>query len=130
MFSGGHSDDVDYMSWNPTHPDLFCTSSQKDRKIVFWDARRTLRLSFHLECRYKQTLETRCTQQCPLKVSPTQTNYAPDGKSLLYTSAAHQVFFLTLGNTSEGRSSWGHSDKDPVRAWNACTLTGFTHRLT
>ncbi|KAJ3792659.1 WD40-repeat-containing domain protein [Lentinula aff. detonsa] len=23
MFSGGHSDDVDYVSWNPTHPDLF-----------------------------------------------------------------------------------------------------------
>lgn len=43
MFSGGHSDDVDYISWNPTHPELFCTSSQKDRRIVFWDARRTHR---------------------------------------------------------------------------------------
>ncbi len=40
MFLGGHADDVDYMSWNPTHPELFCTSSQKDRRIVFWDARR------------------------------------------------------------------------------------------
>jgi WD40 repeat protein len=40
LFSGGHSDDVDYVSWNPTHPELFCTSSQKDRRIVFWDARR------------------------------------------------------------------------------------------
>jgi len=40
MYSGGHVDDVDYVSWNPTHPDLFCTSSQKDRRIVFWDARR------------------------------------------------------------------------------------------
>jgi len=39
-YSGGHADDVDYVSWNPTHPDLFCTSSQKDRRIVFWDARR------------------------------------------------------------------------------------------
>lgn len=39
-FSGGHSEDVDYISWNPTHPELFCTSSQKDRRIVFWDARR------------------------------------------------------------------------------------------
>jgi WD40 repeat protein len=43
-FSGGHSDDVDYVSWNPTHPELFCTSSQKDRRIVFWDARRERRL--------------------------------------------------------------------------------------
>ena len=40
MFSGGHTEEVDYVSWNPTHPDLFCTSSQKDRRIVFWDARR------------------------------------------------------------------------------------------
>ena len=40
IYSGGHSDDVDYISWNPTHPDLFCTSSSKDRRIVFWDARR------------------------------------------------------------------------------------------
>lgn len=39
-YSGGHSDDVDYASWNPTHPELFCTSSQRDRRIVFWDARR------------------------------------------------------------------------------------------
>jgi len=43
-FSGGHSDDVDYVSWNPTHPELFCTSSQKDRRIIFWDARRECRL--------------------------------------------------------------------------------------
>lgn len=48
VYSGGHSDDVDYVSWNPTHPELFCTSSQKDRRIVFWDARRGLlyRLSY------------------------------------------------------------------------------------
>jgi len=40
LFTGGHSDDVDFVAWNPTHPELFCTSSQKDRRIVFWDARR------------------------------------------------------------------------------------------
>lgn len=26
-YSGGHSEDVDYVSWNPTHTELFCTSS-------------------------------------------------------------------------------------------------------
>jgi len=40
MYSGAHADDVDHVSWNPTHPELFISSSQKDRKIVFWDARR------------------------------------------------------------------------------------------
>ena len=41
IYSGAHADDVDHVSWNPTHPELFVSSSQKDRKIVFWDARRT-----------------------------------------------------------------------------------------
>ena len=40
LFSGAHSDEVDYIAWNPTHPELFCSSSQKDRRIAFWDARR------------------------------------------------------------------------------------------
>jgi THO complex subunit 3 len=40
LFSGAHSDEVDYVAWNPTHPELFCSSSQKDRRIAFWDARR------------------------------------------------------------------------------------------
>lgn len=104
MFSGGHSEEVDYVSWNPTHPDLFCTSSQKDRRIVFWDAR-----------------QSRYIQQCPLKVSPVQTNYSPDGRSLLYASAGHQLFFMTLGKPGEdGKQLWHTADKDNVR------LTGST----
>ncbi|KAI9574260.1 WD40-repeat-containing domain protein [Boletus coccyginus] len=95
-FSGGHSDDVDHVSWNPTHPDLFCTSSQRDRRIVFWDAR-----------------QSRHVQQIQLKVSPVQTNYAPDGKSLLYTSAGHQLFFLTYGKDNDSsKDAWQISDKD------------------
>ncbi len=39
-YPGGHSEDIDYVAWNPTHPELFCTSSQKDKRIVFWDGRR------------------------------------------------------------------------------------------
>ncbi|KAJ7639321.1 WD40-repeat-containing domain protein [Roridomyces roridus] len=97
-FSGAHSDDVDYVSWNPTHPDLFCTSSQKDRRIVFWDAR-----------------QTRNIQQCSLKVSPVQTNYSPDGRTLLYTSVGNQLFFLTLGKENEeAKEMWHPAPKDPV----------------
>ncbi|KAK2466016.1 hypothetical protein APHAL10511_001657 [Amanita phalloides] len=97
-FSGGHSDDVDYISWNPTHPELFCTSSQKDRRIVFWDAR-----------------QSRYTQQCSLKVSPVQTTYAPDGRSLLYTSAGNQLFYMTLEkNDEDTKEQWRLSERDPV----------------
>ncbi|TFK43802.1 WD40-repeat-containing domain protein [Crucibulum laeve] len=95
-FSGGHSDDVDYMSWNPTHPELFCTSSQKDRRIVFWDAR-----------------QSRYTQQCSLKQSPVQTSYSPDGRALLYASAGHQLFFMTLGKEGEEtKEQWHLSNRD------------------
>ena len=121
MFSGGHVDDVDYVSWNPAHPELFCTSSQKDRKIVFWDARRKLchhqyiaftKASYFLTARHS---ESRHIQQCSLKVSPTQTNYSPDGKALLYTSAGHQLFFMTFGKEDdESKESWGLSDRDGV----------------
>ncbi|KAF9464836.1 WD40-repeat-containing domain protein [Collybia nuda] len=104
LFSGGHSDDVDYVSWNPTHPELFCTSSQKDRRIVFWDAR-----------------QSRYIQQCSLKVSPVQTSYSPDGRALLYASAGHQLFFLTLGREGEEtKEQWHPSERDVVR------LTGST----
>jgi len=52
-------------------------------------------------------------QQLQLKVSPVQTNYAPDGKSLLYTSAGHQLFFLTYGKDNEiSKDVWQISDKD------------------
>ncbi|KAJ7771153.1 WD40-repeat-containing domain protein [Mycena maculata] len=106
-FSGAHSDDVDYVSWNPTHPDLFCTSSQKDRRIVFWDAR-----------------QSRYTQQCPLKVSPLLTNYSPDGRVLLYTSAGNQLFFLTLGREADDvKETWHPAPKDPV----SCSTAVFNH---
>ena len=61
--------------------------------------------------------ESRPTQQCPLKVSPTLTNYSPDGKSLLYTSSGHQMFFMTYGKELDiERDSWHHSEKDGVRS--------------
>lgn len=95
-FSGGHSDDVDHVSWNPTHPDLFCTSSQKDRRVVFWDAR-----------------QSRHVQQIQLKGSPVQTNYSPDGRALLCPSAGHQLFFLTYGKDKDSsKEIWQTSDKD------------------
>jgi hypothetical protein len=60
--------------------------------------------------------ESRYTQQCPLKVSPTQTNYSPDGRSLLYTSSGHQMFFMTYGKDMESdKESWHVSEKDGVR---------------
>lgn len=61
--------------------------------------------------------ESRYIQQIALKVSPVQTNYSPDGRALLYTSAGHQLFFMTLGKESEeAKEQWSLSEKDGVRA--------------
>ncbi|KAJ3719515.1 WD40-repeat-containing domain protein [Lentinula raphanica] len=102
-FTGGHSDDVDYVSWNPTHPELFCTSSQRDRRIVFWDAR-----------------QSRHVQQLSLKAAPTYTNYSPDGRWIIWASTQHQMYTLALGKVGEEtKEQWRLSDKDPVTGTTA-----------
>ncbi|TCD69213.1 hypothetical protein EIP91_008316 [Steccherinum ochraceum] len=103
LFSGGHTDEVDYVSWNPTHPDLFCTSSQKDRRIVFWDAR-----------------QSRPTQVVTLKSSPTTTCYSPDGRNLLYTSLGRTTNYLRYDKPSDdSREQWQHSSHSGVPASTA-----------
>ena len=60
-------------------------------------------------------LESRCIQQCQMKVSPVQTSYSPDGRSLLYASAGHQLFFMTLGKMGdETKEEWYPSERDAV----------------
>jgi THO complex subunit 3 len=98
FFSGGHADDVDYVAWNPTHPELFCTSSQKDRRVVFWDAR-----------------QSRSLQQLTLRSAPMQINYSPDGRTIVCVSVAHHVSFLALGKEGEeSKETWRPLPKDSV----------------
>ncbi|KAI0832675.1 WD40 repeat-like protein [Trametes gibbosa] len=93
-YTGGHIDDADYIAWNPTHPELFCTSSQKDRRVVFWDGR-----------------QSRPIQHVPLKFAPAQLNYSPDGKTIMYTTTSRQVGVLTFGKEGEEtKEQWHHAD--------------------
>ena len=116
MFSGGHQDDVDYISWNPSHPDLFCTSSQKDKRLIWWDARRKLYVSVSVCISYmRRSSESRPLQTMTLKTPPLQTTYSPDGKSLLYTTTSRQMFSLTYGKENEEvKDSWHLTNRDPV----------------
>ncbi|TEB30032.1 WD40 repeat-like protein [Coprinellus micaceus] len=105
-YSGAHSEDVDYVSWNPTHPDLFCTSSSRDRRIVFWDARQSRNIQVYLS-----------------KYSPVQTCYSPNGRELLGISATNALFFMNLGRDKpEDKEQWRSSDREPKLAsmalWN------------
>jgi hypothetical protein len=61
--------------------------------------------------------ESRHLQQCTLKVSPVQINYAPDGKSLLYVSSGNQLFFMSYGKDSEDSTApaqWSSMDRSAV----------------
>lgn len=120
VYSGGHSDDVDYVSWNPTHPELFCTSSTRDRRIVFWDARRMFNWPSRLPSisHFWVCLESRYTQQVSVKFPPAQTIYTPDGRSLGYISALNQLFFLNYGkiNDESSKEEWHTSNIDSVRS--------------
>lgn len=115
IYSGAHADDVDHVSWNPTHPELFVSSSQKDRKIVFWDARRALPdpdFVFFFFLPISSLPESRAIQQLSLKLTPTQTGYAPDGKTIFYVSAGHSLYFLELGrNPGETKDTWRTSEE-------------------
>ncbi|KAI0775391.1 WD40-repeat-containing domain protein [Irpex lacteus] len=104
-YTGGHTDDVDHLSWNPTHPDLFCTSSQKDKRIVFWDARQS---------RYIQTLH--------LKHSPSHTVWSPTGKDLVCITTSRNLLFAKYGPTPEGPGqSWHAVDREGETEWYLAT---------
>ncbi|KAG5639704.1 hypothetical protein H0H81_005887 [Sphagnurus paluster] len=61
-------------------------------------ARERGKLSFGM----RDVSESRHIQQCEkLKGSPVQTNYSPDGRSLLWASAAHQLFFMELAKQGD-----------------------------
>jgi hypothetical protein len=71
--------------------------------------------------------ESRYIQQIPLKYSPVQITYAPDGQSLLYVSGGNQLFFLTYVAVDEDTKKdgkpvkeWRTSDQDIVRpGWSS-----------
>lgn len=122
VFSGGHTDDVDHIAWNPTHPDLFCTSSQKDRRIVFWDARRgcTSITPYKFDCSICGS-ESRYVQQLPLKnTSPAvQMNYSPDGRVLLYSTSVKYMHYLTYGKEGDETKEQWHSNDREVRCFSS-----------
>ncbi|TDL29654.1 WD40 repeat-like protein [Rickenella mellea] len=103
QYSSGHELEVDYVTWNPTHPELFCSSSQKDRKVVFWDAR-----------------QSRPTQSYTHHLSPTQLNYSPDGKTLAMITSNHQLYFMTYGaKDGETKQEWSLMKRDATAASTA-----------
>lgn len=66
--------------------------------------------------------ESRFTQQCVLKVAPSYTQYAPDGRSILYVTAGQQLMFLSYGKeTEEAKEQW-HPKILPNQKESVCPL--------
>ncbi|PAV21167.1 WD40 domain containing protein [Pyrrhoderma noxium] len=106
QYVGGHDFDVDYVAWNPTHPELFCTSSQRDKKIVFWDAR-----------------QSRCVQTYVHSIAPSRLNYSPDGKTIVFTAVTPQFGFLTLNQgKGETKPSWSYSKHENRSLSATCAI--------
>jgi THO complex subunit 3 len=105
--SSAHDGDIDYVSWNPTHPELFCTCSQTDRRVVFWDARREHGLFGLMMLPFTARTESRCVQTCTTKYPPVQTHYSPDGKSILYLANSQHILDLKLTREEgEAKDTW------------------------
>ncbi len=61
-------------------------------------------------------VESRHVQQVNLKVAPSQLNYAPDGKTILYTTTNRLMYVLTYGKEGDDtKDQWHQADIGGVR---------------
>ncbi|KAH6919358.1 WD40-repeat-containing domain protein [Coprinopsis sp. MPI-PUGE-AT-0042] len=107
-FTGGHTGRPDHMAFDPTHPDLFCTSSTGDKMIVFWDTcHKSASSSYGCIDRQKRLHDH----------PPLRTQYSPDGRSLLFITSGHQLLFLA--HRDRPREAWFQPDSAAVTASKA-----------
>ncbi|KAF8580584.1 WD40 repeat-like protein [Ramaria rubella] len=88
--SGAHTEAVEIVSWNPTHPELLCSSSSKDKRVAFYDAR-----------------QSRPTQVINTSRHPINVQYSPDGKTVMVVDDDDRLSFIKHGNTgTDGQLEW------------------------
>ncbi|KAF8507841.1 WD40 repeat-like protein [Hysterangium stoloniferum] len=88
--SGAHTEAVDFVAWNPTHPELLCSSSTKDKRVAFYDAR-----------------QSRPTQVINTSRHPVNIQYSPDAKTIMVLDDDDRVSFIKHGHTGpEGQLEW------------------------
>ncbi len=117
QYLGGHEADTDYVAWSPTHPELFCSSSQRDKRIVFWDTRREHYHTVYLNSSEDlRQIESRPVQIYTHSIAPAQLNYGPDGKTLSVVAVNYQLAFMTYGQADASKKpEWSLIKRDTVR---------------
>lgn len=109
-FPGGHVDDVDYIAWNPTHPELFCTSSQKDRRIVFWDGRREQTLFSYVA--WCSATDVSPSRKPSCATDPAETR--PCAAQLLPRREVHPVHYYQQSTRLAHIRKGGRGDQRPM----------------
>ncbi|KAG8900867.1 hypothetical protein FRB99_005726 [Tulasnella sp. 403] len=91
--SGGHGAIATSVAWSPKHPELFCSSSETEKSMVFWDAR-------------KKGPTFQLKTPTPL----TQLQYCPDGESVALLDKSFHLHRLQLNKLPAGEDSWELTD--------------------
>jgi len=96
------------VAWNPTHPELLCSSSSRDKRVAFYDARRASCSSDDkIPSSNCSEIETRPTQVISLPRRPVSLQYSPDAKNIMVVDEEDRLMFIKHGNTGpEGQSEW------------------------
>jgi len=85
---------VEHVAWNPTHPELLCSTSRKDMKVAFWDAR-----------------QSKPIQSFNVSRKPLSIHYSPNGRTILMLDDDDKLSFLHLdANPEVAQLTWTASE--------------------
>jgi THO complex subunit 3 len=135
--SGAHTEAVEFVAWNPTHPELFCSSSSKDKRVAFYDARREFRsptvfapfLLLFLQL-VASSSESRPTQVINTSRHPINLQYSPDAKTIMVLDDDDRLSFIKHGNTgSDGHLEWKTGETARVPGYGSVSSYDHTTRV-
>ncbi|GJJ07179.1 hypothetical protein Clacol_001379 [Clathrus columnatus] len=107
---GAHTEIIDFVAWNPTHPELLCSASSKDKRVAFYDAR-----------------QSRPTQVLSTSRHPINLQYSPDAKTIMVLDDDDRLSFIKHGNTgSEGQLEWKAGDSAKINSQSSPLLSSIS----
>ncbi|KAG8845706.1 hypothetical protein FRB96_002300 [Tulasnella sp. 330] len=107
-----HKSNATSLAWSTKHPELFCSASDGDKTLMFWDARK------------KDP-----THKMEVKSSIVRIAYAPDGESVLVLdkySTFSRLTFQKMTSEKESTSTWSYTG-DPHSKLHGATDFKFNH---
>jgi len=97
----GHTDVVDQLTWDPTHPDLLASASS-DKSVRMWDGR-----------------SGKCAANIPTKGENINIAWSPDGNVIAVGDKEDQVSFIDKRTHTLLGAPWSHKVEVNEISWNA-----------